>query len=138
MMFPTSRLFEMWFYSPSHSQLLVRSNKWTDRGIDTRVEVLFGGVASLCIPSSFKGLSIAIGEAKDLDHPPQADLLKYDVKLYIVRDHLNIGNANEPFTGYVTADWLQWCEDELNHFDVSSLLKDVGIASSMLGGRANH
>ena len=54
--FDSDRYFQVWHFTVSHTQLLLRSNR--DDNHPTRVEVLFKGVQRLDIPSSFDGLHV--------------------------------------------------------------------------------
>ncbi|MBM6402650.1 hypothetical protein JQN72_00115 [Phycicoccus sp. CSK15P-2] len=54
--FESKRHFQLWLYSVSHAQLLLRSTK--GRNADSRVDVLFKGVAALNLPTSFDGLRV--------------------------------------------------------------------------------
>lgn len=44
-------------YSPSHSQLIIRSKKNKNR--DYNIDILFKGVSNLLLPSSMKGIEIS-------------------------------------------------------------------------------
>jgi hypothetical protein len=54
--FHSIRRYQLWQYSVSHGQLLLRSPKDATHG--TRVDVLFSGVRSLNLPTLIDGLSI--------------------------------------------------------------------------------
>ena len=54
--FVSDRHFQLWRYTVSHSQLLLRSTRDNDH--DTRVEVLFKGVRRVDLPTSFDGLTV--------------------------------------------------------------------------------
>jgi hypothetical protein len=59
-LYSSSRHFQLWRYSTSHSELYVRSNK--GRGESTRVDVLFKPVAHMDLPAFFEGLTIEMGQ----------------------------------------------------------------------------
>ncbi len=64
---PGGRKFQLWIYTVSHSQLLLRSTK--DNKNDTRVDILFKPVSFIQIPHTVHGLSIReidIQSARDL------------------------------------------------------------------------
>ena len=50
------RMFQVWAYTVSHGQLLLRSTK-TDK-IPTRVDILFKDMVALKLPSAFEELEI--------------------------------------------------------------------------------
>ena len=54
--FTSTRQFQLWRYTVSHSQLLLRSNKGDD--YSTRLEVLFKGVDWMSLPTILDGLEI--------------------------------------------------------------------------------
>lgn len=54
--FDSDRHFQLWLYSVSHAQLLLRSTMGPNA--DSRVDVLFKGVAALNLPTSFDGLRV--------------------------------------------------------------------------------
>ena len=49
------RRFQIWLYSVSHGQLLLRSNRSGE--FSTRIDVLFKNVAAIELPTAFDGLS---------------------------------------------------------------------------------
>src|SRR5215472_14871400 len=62
------RKFEVWLYSVSHGQLLLRSNR--SEKFSTRIDVLFKDVAAMALPTVFDGLSVAeavTDEARNLN-----------------------------------------------------------------------
>jgi len=62
------RKFELWFYTPSHSCLLFRSNK--SKTHPTRIDLLFGGVDALeCRANldSLKIVEVPVASLQDLD-----------------------------------------------------------------------
>jgi hypothetical protein len=56
MEFQSGRHFQVWRYTVSHAQLLLRSTR--DDSHTTRIDVLFKGVDRVDLPTSFNGLSI--------------------------------------------------------------------------------
>jgi hypothetical protein len=50
------RRFQIWIYSVSHGQMLLRSTR--SDGLDTSVDVLFKDIAALQLPTAFDGLLI--------------------------------------------------------------------------------
>lgn len=52
----SERRFELWLYTASHSQLLIRSRY--DPASTERIEVLFKGVEWMALPSDLSGLAV--------------------------------------------------------------------------------
>lgn len=110
--FCSDRMFEVWRYTVSHRQLLIRSNKGGSSA--TRLEVLFKDVAFMAVPSVMKGLSITEYGTKDDELP----------------DSLNSLNISKPWyrieadgaVGYVAASAVVTNEDNLEYEAPSSLL----------------
>jgi hypothetical protein len=108
----SKRLFQLWNYSVSHSELLFRSTKSTE--CPTRIDVFFKGVKEFHLPTTAKGLLIT--EASDADirklctlrQPPS---FSKDVKVFTIQG----GN----FVGYVAALIALSHEDEGEYHDPS-------------------
>jgi hypothetical protein len=110
--YQSDRFFELWKFTASHGQLLLRANN--TNVATTRVEILFKGVLVLNLTARLKGLSI------DAEQRLQ------------VRDFLgsiDIGGRNfyrvatADFTGYVVAASFYVHEDDLDYDAPSALLK---------------
>ena len=54
--FESSRRFQVWLYTVSHAQLLLRSTKTGDHA--TRIDLLFKNVRSLNLPTATDGLRV--------------------------------------------------------------------------------
>jgi len=106
-----SRSFQMWKYTVSHSELLLRSTKAS--GVATRVDVFFKNVAAIHLPTIMDGL--AVSEATD-DGKSELDLqidpsrLK-ERKVFVIRGY--------DFVGYVIAGAIAWHEDDGEYHDPS-------------------
>jgi hypothetical protein len=59
-----NRRFQLWSYSVSHAQLLLRSTK--DDQHQTQVDVLFKNVRLMCLPVTMDGLTITNSTFADL------------------------------------------------------------------------
>jgi hypothetical protein len=94
-----SRSFQVWAFTGSHSQLLLRSSK--DEAQFTRIDLLFKGVGRLCLPTLLRSLEVS--EPDDGDQPRRF-ALKF-----------------EGGDGYVIADALFGAEDEGEYHEPSSL-----------------
>jgi hypothetical protein len=114
-----SRRFQLWRYSPTHSQLLVRSNNWNV--FSTRIDVLFKNVAAVELAASLEDMSIieaSPDEAFELKSR-LGRLIGLGQKLFLIRC--------SNFSGYVVAGAVFWHEDEGevsddSHFEESFFL----------------
>lgn len=116
----SKRSFQLWGYTVSHRELLLRSTKSAD--YPTRIDVFFKGVKEFHLPTSFKGLSIAHASLDELrtlpSHRGGWAESGSDLKFF------KIGGAD--FVGYVVAlvvfcheDDGEYCEPSF--FDVSRI-----------------
>ena len=105
------RKFQVWLYSVSHGQLLLRSNRSEE--FSTRIDILFKDVAAMALPTLFDGVSVA-ETAKDAAHELNIQLGAWSIQN---RKVFAIWGAN--FSGYVVAGAVFWHEDEGYHFDES-------------------
>ena len=55
--------FQILDFSPTHNQILIRSIKNKSR--DYNIDIIFKGVLTVLIPSTFKGIEISIAEIND-------------------------------------------------------------------------
>lgn len=109
------RRFQIWLYTVSHGQLLLRSNRSDQHA--TRVDVLFKDVAVVQLPMSFDGLVVmeaSEGEARNLNVQLGAQQI-HDRKVFVIQ--------GSNFEGYVVAGAVFWHEDEGRHFDESYFQK---------------
>src|SRR5258705_11121016 len=105
--------FQVWAYTVSHSQLLLRSTKSPSR--QSQVDVLFKNVAALQTPTLFDDL--AIFEAPYLrGHGPNriASRSGDDLRLYTLR--------GRDYEGYVVAGIVIWNEGDHEYDEPSPLL----------------
>jgi hypothetical protein len=99
--FTSDRFFQVWAYSVSHSQLLLRSVKAD--GLHSRIDVLFEAVDLMELPTSFTGLVIA-------------------------RDRGGFTLSGSGWAGRVVAGACYWCEDEGEYYDPSPFADSFGPA----------
>jgi len=107
-----ARPFQIWNYTVSHRQLLLRSTKSQER--QTRVDVLFKGVAALGLPSAFRELEVRPATSVDIDEigqPHCSRLSDGAVTLYVVR--------GGEFLGYVAAVGVFVHEDDAEYNEAS-------------------
>ena len=107
-----SRHFQIWNYTVSHSELLLRSTKSAE--FPTRIDVLFKGVKEFHLPTSFGGLSITVAseaEVQKLCSLRQPLSFSKDVKVFKVQ--------GDDFMGYVAALIVVCHEDEGEYNDPS-------------------
>jgi hypothetical protein len=114
------RPFEVWTYRPSHSQLLLRSNKGDDRDDRaTRVEVLFRGVSFMKLPTVLDELEVTSAA------PEQVGLRANDVG---DRRVFLLGSSS--LGAFVVAYTVEVHEDEGEYFDASNLLDTTSTLGS--------
>ena len=58
------RTFQVWAYTVSHGQLLLRSTK--SQSTPTRIDILFKDTAAMCLPAAFDNLILSRAQANDL------------------------------------------------------------------------
>ena len=64
MTFASDRLFQIWDYNVSHSQMLLRSP--VSPGEIRNIDIVFWGVAYLGIPSRFQGIEVCEATAEEM------------------------------------------------------------------------
>lgn len=107
----SNRFFQVWSYSVSHRELILRSTKSAD--LTTRIDVFFKGVEEVHLPAQSNGLSIEeisgvnIDEFRRLRRAPFGK----DVKIFVVR--------GDDFVGYVAALIALSHEDDGEYHDPS-------------------
>jgi hypothetical protein len=107
--FRSERRFEIWDYTASHSQLLLRGAKTNLE--QTRIDVLFKGVTVMNLPTYLDGISI---EKSSGDFPPQLTGIARDgCSLYRV--------LTGAFEGYVVAAAMFVHADDLDFNEPSRL-----------------
>jgi hypothetical protein len=109
------RIFQVWRYTTSHNQLLLRSNR--ARGATTRIDVLFKNVHVMKLPTHLEGLDVweaSEGDAKAIVNESGFAIGETD-HVYI------LGGSN--YRGYVIAGSIAMHEDEGEYDDPSPLLQ---------------
>jgi hypothetical protein len=71
--FKSTRTFQVWLYTVSHSILLLRSVK--DERLSTRIDVLFKPVRFMSVPATLAGIDVRLVDRADLSGPEHALLL---------------------------------------------------------------
>ncbi len=107
--FSSDRTFQLWAYTVSHAQLLLRSTK-TDRH-PTRIEVLFKNVRYVALPTRMEGVTLQHCEAAEV--PFELSGLSPDGGPWF-----QVGSRG--VTGYVAAAVAFVSEDELEYHDPSA------------------
>ena len=122
----SQRFFQVWGYTVSHSELLLRSVKSDE--FSTRIDVFFKGVKELHLPASFNGLSLETYE-EGLQYPSILQgtaSLAHGRKVYVAK-----GNG---FVGYIVAlqAWIH--EDQGEYYDPSFFPTSIrhGVAPTPL------
>jgi len=115
-LFSSDRSFQLWRYTVSHSQLLLRSNK-TDTETK-RVEVLFKGVDLVTIPTTLDGLVITENPLEALpDDEFQGVKVDSSFHRYF---HIKTNKTN----GVILACAVFFAEDDGDYADASKLYID--------------
>lgn len=107
------RRFQIWQYTTSHGQLLLRSPKSQDA--PSRIDVAFKNVAGISLPTVFDGLEISRTESNSEVPTILGALSMQDRSIFQVK---GIG-----FTGYIIAGAIYWDENSGEYDEPSSLLK---------------
>jgi hypothetical protein len=105
-----SRKFQVWSYSVSHAQLLIRSTK--NSQYPTQVDVLFKNVNGVLLPTFFDGLTIT--EAACSEFEGFRETLPKSSKCF------KLEGTN--WHGAVAAGVVVWNESEAEYYDESTLL----------------
>ena len=108
------RRFQVWRYTVSHGQLLLRSNR--DDRHATRCEILFKDVARMDLPTLIDDLEI--DAAAEAEVPASVKELGVDE----VRDRTIYRIRGRDCLGYVVAGALAYAEDDGEYHSPSSLL----------------
>lgn len=115
----SDRFFQVWSYSVSHRELILRSTKSTD--LATRIDVFFKGVDEVHLPMASNGLLIeeiseaTLGEFRGLRQTPFGK----DVKIFVIR--------GADFVGYVAALIALSHEDDGEYHEPSFLQRILAI-----------
>lgn len=113
-LFASSRLFQIWFYSVSHSILLLRSVKTEE--LSSRIDIAFKNVKLINLTTNLNGLIIEV--KSDSNESNTIEFGSSSIKRYFVK--------SDTAEGYVLAGDVSWLEDHGEFFDTSELLKDMG------------
>ena len=105
--------FQVWSYSVSHGQLLLRSTKSAER--PTQIDVLFSNVAAMCLAAAFDGMEIRRAAASDFTPPLQLGALSSSGR----ETYRILGREVD---GYVVAGSVVWDEAAREYDAVSQLL----------------
>ncbi|MQY07261.1 hypothetical protein [Actinomadura macrotermitis] len=110
--FRSDRRFQLWAYSVSHSQLLLRSNAGEDRqgcSHETTIEVMFKPVTTVKIRDAYNGLAIRCAT------PEEAERIKTSTpSIEFLRDDRVFALETQGETDYVIAMAVGWHEDILS------------------------
>jgi hypothetical protein len=107
------RIFQVWAYTVSHGQLLLRSTK--TETFPTRVEVLFKDVKALQLPTLLDGLVVTEADAES------AQRIEAHTGLTGREGAIVYGIRTSRGVGHVVAGALFTDEDFGEHFEPSSL-----------------
>jgi hypothetical protein len=105
------RDFQVWLYTVSHAQLLLRSNR--SDAEQTRVDILFKGVNAVQLPTIMRGLNMSTAprsKAVEISKTLGVPLSRND-KVFVLR--------GADYVGFVVALVAFAHEDEGHHWDPS-------------------
>jgi len=108
------REFQLWMYSVSHGQLLLRSTK--DEKFQTQVDVLFKNVSFIQIPVLFAGLVISEVRKEEFQ------ALNLSPGLLSILERRCFKLEGETWRGLIVAGNICWSEDDAEHFAESKLV----------------
>lgn len=110
-----SRMVQVWSYTVSHSQLLLRAAK--DGEHPTRVDVLFKGVGAMSLPTVMPDASIREAE------PDERASILASTSIDMPEERRCYVLEGAGFSGWVLAGVVVFVEDEGDYFDTSPLLE---------------
>lgn len=115
------RFFRFWYYSVSHSDLLLRSTK--NEKFLTRIDVFFKAVKAIRLPTNLEGLVVRQVQGSEADAVIRDSGVEgKDSKVYLLE--------GTGYSGYVVAGIVAINEDEGDWYDNSIFLKPVNEISS--------
>jgi hypothetical protein len=112
-LFSSSRAFELWMYTVSHAQLLIRSNKGGTQ--TSRVELLFKDASLIHIGTVMRGISVEI--------VPLERFVTLDAAKHKIHDRNIYQISSSDFTGYIVASAFVVHEDEREFNEPSGMLE---------------
>lgn len=105
------RTFQVWFYSTSHGQLLLRSHRKSVG--EKRIEILFTDVHALNLRTlNIRGLVIREAEPGEWTEP--VEQFDAELRCFLLQ--------SDGWSGYIVAGSLHWVEEYAGMTDPSSLL----------------
>lgn len=108
------RKFQLWLYSVSHGQLLLRSTK--NQNYQTQVDILFKNVATIQLPALFVGLVISEMSQEEFR------LLNLSTGLLPVNERRCFKLEGENWRGVIVAGHVSWSEDDSEYSAESKLI----------------
>lgn len=115
-LFSSDRLFQVWQYTVSHRQLLLRSTR--DEAFPKRLEILFKAVDFMAVPPILDGLKITACS------PPEGELAAASA---VAGSAIWYRLESRGTTAHVAAGAMVLGEDELEYDDPSALIEDFGL-----------
>ena len=112
MCFETDRMVQVWEYTVSHGQLLLRATKTENHS--TRLDLVFKDVSVMMLPRSFDGLAVSRVE------PVEMGLESSE----LISEHSVFRLKGGSFEGYVVAGAFDSNEDELEYYDPSPIFRE--------------
>jgi hypothetical protein len=115
--FSSKRQFQVWAYTVSHGQLLLRSTKTEE--MPTRIDILFKPVSFMELPTLFHGITVCEVESGDAD----GILGRIQASEYhIIYKHQKVYKLSSgDVVAYVVASAFVVHEDDGEYYDRSAL-----------------
>ena len=108
------RIFQLWLYSVSHGQLLLRSTK--DQTHQTQVDILFKNVATIQLPVLFAGLVISEMSTEEVRS------LNLSAGLLTVNERKCFKLEGDNWHGLIVAGHVSWLENDAEYAAESALM----------------
>jgi hypothetical protein len=115
--FSFARMFQVWLYTVSHAQLLLRSTKDGERG--TRIDILFKDVQAVQLPTILRGLHMVVMSGQEAVEKSKA------MGVELRGNHSVFALRGSNYAGFVIAGGAFVHEDEGSHSDPSYFAESV-------------
>lgn len=123
-----SRRFQLWSYTVSHGQLLLRSTKESEHATHaTQVDVLFKNVGMICIPALFDGLTVTSVSVDELS----ANGLAVTARSSKGRKCFKL--EGDDWRGSIIASLVAWSEEDAEYYDETKLLSGAWAGTTRWG-----
>jgi hypothetical protein len=112
--FHSDRFFQLWYYTVTHGQLLLRSVK--SESDKTQVDLFFKNVKFVGVPVLLKSMRVMEIDPRTID----SDLWSRDLFSSVEGRYFQL--SGDGWKGLVVAGFFDWDESEKEHYEESSFL----------------